>query len=224
MNDWNAYHFVGSQLWDGSPVPDDGVTLKYNGDLVMGYNGFHACRDINDAFWWNFAGDTICRVYCSGEIIEHQDRLVCSCRTIVARRCATAMLRDYARACALDVIHLWDAPKVVVRFLESGDHAILDDAKSILKSIDVSVTRTMNPYARVPRLTAAWAVRSASAATAEGPPWSDAKDAASHALMASSRTTENIQRQRLAKWTEIAFESAPRVSSEKVHFTEHIDE
>jgi hypothetical protein len=31
------------------------------------------------------------------------------------------VLREFARECALDVIHLWDAPQIVRDYLESGD-------------------------------------------------------------------------------------------------------
>jgi hypothetical protein len=33
---------------------------------------------------------------------------------------ATSLLREFARKCALDVIHLWDAPAIVKEYLETG--------------------------------------------------------------------------------------------------------
>ncbi len=46
---------------------------------------------------------------------------------------ATDVLRRFARKCALDVIHLWDAPDVVVRFLKTGDESLREAAKDAAK-------------------------------------------------------------------------------------------
>lgn len=35
MKSWNAYHFVGDKLRDGSPVPADGVKLIHTGKLKL---------------------------------------------------------------------------------------------------------------------------------------------------------------------------------------------
>ena len=44
-----AYHFVGSTLRDGSPIPEDGVTLVYSGALKMCRSGLHASIEPFDA-------------------------------------------------------------------------------------------------------------------------------------------------------------------------------
>jgi hypothetical protein len=49
---------------------------------------------------------------------------VCRRRKIVKRIDATELLRKFARHCALSVIHLWDAPKVVRDYLETGDESL----------------------------------------------------------------------------------------------------
>ena len=41
---------------------------------------------------------------------------------------ATATLRAFARACALDVLHLWEAPAAVKEYLETGNEALRDAA------------------------------------------------------------------------------------------------
>jgi hypothetical protein len=40
----------------------------------------------------------------------------------------TPLLGQFARACALDVLHLWDAPDVVRAYLTTGDETIREDA------------------------------------------------------------------------------------------------
>jgi hypothetical protein len=119
--EWNAYHFVGTTLRDGSPIPADGVTLRHGGSLKLCRSGLHASRKAWQALKYA-PGHTLCRVHCSGEFIEPkgEDKLVCSDRTIVARIDAEQLLFDFARSCALDVRHLWDAPDVVNEFLGTG--------------------------------------------------------------------------------------------------------
>ena len=104
-----AWHFVRDTLRDGRPVPADGEKLVHDGELVMCRSGLHASESIIDAL--NYApGSIVCRVELSGEVIHDDDKSVASERTILWRVRGGALLRDFARKCALDVIHLWDAP------------------------------------------------------------------------------------------------------------------
>ena len=117
-----AYHFVGATLRDGRPIPPDGVWLEHDGPLVMCESGLHASKHPLDAL--NYApGMTLCLVEVE-DYIEDSDKLVARRRKIIARRDATAMLREFARAQALGVIHLWDAPAVVREYLETGDETL----------------------------------------------------------------------------------------------------
>ena len=125
--EYNAYHFVGATLRDGSPVPPDGETLKWTGELIMCRSGLHASRKPWQALEYA-PGPTLCRVHCAGETINGDDKLVCRERTIIARIDATDILRRYARACALDVAHLWDCPNVVMDYLNTGDDSKRDAA------------------------------------------------------------------------------------------------
>ena len=118
-----AWHFVGEKLRDGRPVPPDGEKLTYDGPLVMCESGLHASIKIIDAL--GFApGEVICRVECGGEIVTSDDKLICSERTILWRVDGGSLLREFARWCASQVIHLWDAPDVVKRYLETGDESL----------------------------------------------------------------------------------------------------
>lgn len=118
-----AWHFVGAALRDGSPIPADGVTLKFSGRLELCASGFHASRRLIDALQYA-PGGTLCRVECGGTIEEGGDKLVCRQRTILWRVDSTDFLRLFARQCALDVLHLWNAPDVVRQYLETGNEKL----------------------------------------------------------------------------------------------------
>src|SRR5574343_506620 len=118
-----AYHFVGDKLRDGCPVPTDGEWLVHDGPMVMCASGLHASRHPFDALMYA-PGPVLCLVDCDEIDAEENDKLVCRRRRIVARFDATTMLRAFARQCALDVIHLWDAPQVVRDYLTTGDDSI----------------------------------------------------------------------------------------------------
>lgn len=124
-----AYHFVGDKLRDRRPVPPDGEWLVHDGDAVMCKSGLHASRDPFDALQ-HAPGAVLCMVECDDVVEEGDDKLVCRRRRIVARFDATEMLRAFARQCALDVVHLWSAPQVVLDYLRTGDESLRDAASS----------------------------------------------------------------------------------------------
>lgn len=115
-----AWHFVGTHLRDGRPVPEDGVWLEHEGRLELCASGLHASRHPFDALTYA-PGPILCLVECEGDVVEDKDKLVCRRRRIVARRDATEGLRYFARMQALSVVHLWDAPDVVLDFLMTGE-------------------------------------------------------------------------------------------------------
>jgi len=146
-----AWHFVGPTLRDGRPVPADGEWLEHDGPMAMCKSGLHASRKILDALRYA-PGNTICRVECEDVVEEQDDKLMCRRRRILWQVDGEALLRDFARRCALDVIHLWDAPKVVVRYLKTGDESSRDAARA-----------TARAAARAAARDAAWATAGATA-------------------------------------------------------------
>jgi hypothetical protein len=123
-----AWHFVSDTLRDGRPVPADGELLKHDGRLELCASGLHASKNILDALRYA-PGHTICRVEVGGEIIHDSDKLVCLERTILWRVAGEQVLRKFARLCALDVIHLWNAPAIVEQYLKTGDESIREAAR-----------------------------------------------------------------------------------------------
>jgi len=122
-----AWHFTGDKLRDGSAIPKPGVTLFHTGPLVMCRSGFHASKRAIDALSYA-PGYMIHRVELSGKMIHDNDKTVARERTILWSVNGEVLLRDFARRCALDVIHLWDAPEIVARYLKTGDETIRDAA------------------------------------------------------------------------------------------------
>ena len=135
-----AYHFVGEKLRDGRPVPPDGEWLTHDGRAVMCETGLHASRDPFDSLHYA-PGAVLCLVDCDDVVDEGGDKLVCRRRRIVARFDATEMLRAFARQCALDVAHLWDAPPIVLDYLRTGDESLRDAAGAAARDAALAAAR-----------------------------------------------------------------------------------
>ena len=167
-----AWHFVGAALRDGRPLPADGETLTHAGPLVICESGLHGSRRLIDALQYA-PGATICRTRHGGKIIEQDDKLTSSKRTILWRVSGDTLLRDFARACARDVLHLWRAPAVVREWLETGAPALRAAARDA---------------ARDAAKAAAWdAARAAARAAAGGAAGAAARDVARDAARAAAR-------------------------------------
>lgn len=122
-----AYHFVGDTLRDGRPVPPDGEWLEHVGPVEICASGLHASRRPWHALEYA-PGPVLCLVEVDGIVTEQDDKLVARRRRIVRRVDLTDDMRAFARQCALDVLHLWEAPDVVRRYLETGDESLRDAA------------------------------------------------------------------------------------------------
>ena len=153
-----AWHFVGAKLLDGRPIPADGEWLVHDGPVAICKSGLHASPDPFDALRYA-PSTTLCLVECADVVERHTDKLVCR-RRIIKRRDATEMLRAFARWSALQVTHLWGAPRIVERFLETGDDSLRDDARAAA----VATRRIASQYfSRYTALNAVWATIEAAA-------------------------------------------------------------
>ncbi len=101
-----------------------GTTHKVTGKIVPCEHGLHLSKRPFDALTYA-PGPIIYKVRGSGIIIPHgcpTDKYACSERTYIKGGVdCTELLELFARKCALDVVYLWDAPDVVIRFLKTGD-------------------------------------------------------------------------------------------------------
>ena len=129
MNKIQAWHFTADKLRDGRPLPADREVLHHDGPLVMCESGLHWSRTPLAALE-HAPGQILCRVDVWGDSIEDSDKGVSHNRVILWRLDATDLLREFARRCALDVAHLWDAPEIVLNYLRTGDESIRAAARA----------------------------------------------------------------------------------------------
>src|ERR1700688_2326857 len=118
----DAYWFAASDRLphgDGRKVVV-GKSHSLRGEIKICKNALHASRHPFDALKYA-SGSYLYMVRCSGDVIEHGDKIGCRKRTYIAMIDATDLLRRFARQQALSVIHLWDAPAVVSQYLETGN-------------------------------------------------------------------------------------------------------
>ena len=175
-----AWHFVGDTLRDGRPIPADGEWLELSGKLELCIRGLHASPSPLNALRYA-PGNTLCRVQLDGKIIVDDDKMVASRRRIIWHLAAEPMLWAFARWCALQIIHLWDAPEVVVRYLRTGDPKLRDAARDAAR--DAVRTTAWDPARDAARATASWAAARAT------PWWEDAWATTWDVAKATARAT-----------------------------------
>jgi hypothetical protein len=116
-----TYHWHNGTLMDGNTVAA-GYTYSVNGKLEMCRWGMHASRCPLDALAYAPGNHiSICESW--GDVQEQSDKLVARNRAVLWTADAEDIPREFARWCALQVIHLWDAPKAVREYLETGDES-----------------------------------------------------------------------------------------------------
>jgi hypothetical protein len=125
-----AWHFTANTLRDGSPLPPLGEWLEYDGPIDPCCSGLHGSVHPFDALQYA-PGPLLHRVELAGTIVPHGnpiDKYAASRRRILASHNASDTLRCFARQCASDVLHLWDAPRVVKDYLSTGDESLREAA------------------------------------------------------------------------------------------------
>ena len=114
-----------------------GITHSVKGEIIPCRHGLHLSKNIMDAL--NYApGPVIYKVKGHGVIIPHGkpiDKYACSKRTYIAGGVdISAILGKFARLCALDVIHLWNPPDIVVKYLKTGNEGLRAAARDTARA------------------------------------------------------------------------------------------
>jgi len=117
-----AWHFTGSTLRDGSPIPAIGQTLIFPGKIEICKAGYHWSRRPSQALKYA-PGPMLHKVSYGGVVAEQSEKGVSSERTIFASIDATHLLRRFAADQALGVAHLWDMPGIVREYLTTLDES-----------------------------------------------------------------------------------------------------
>jgi len=176
MSAIRAWHWLSAPNTYANGLPWSEVAV-HTGKLELCKSGLHASEQALDSLRYA-PGPIVCRVECSGEIVRGDDKLVCTQRRVLWQRDATAVLRKFARLCALDVAHLWDAPQIVREYLETGDESKRAVASSAASAAAMAAAWSVASSAA---WAAAWAAAMAAASTAD---WSVASSAAWNAVRA----------------------------------------
>ena len=122
---------------------------------------------------------------------------------------ATEVLRSFTRKCALDVVHLWEAPPVVKRYLRTGDPKLRVAARATAKAAAGAASgaaawnaawATARAAARAAAWAAGGAARDAAWATAGAIARATAGDTA---MTAAGVATKARQSRRLARMLQV---------------------
>jgi ribosomal protein L12E/L44/L45/RPP1/RPP2 len=83
MSTYDGWHFAGSALRDGSPLPRKGETLHMDGGPVLCKRGYHASARALDAL--SYAPRAmVARVSLSGTVVEQGDKACATDRTMLS--------------------------------------------------------------------------------------------------------------------------------------------
>jgi hypothetical protein len=201
-----AYHFAPKDnrlgCGDGRAIVL-GETLTVDASRISPCEyGLHASAHPLDALRYA-SGPLLYRVQLGGTIMPHGkpiDKYAASERTALAGgKDASPMLHAFARSCALDVIHLWDAPAVVREYLETGDETKRDAAWAAADAAWAAARAAARDAARA-AADAAWAAADAAWAAARDAAWAAARDAARAARAAADAAWAGVDAARDAAW------------------------
>jgi hypothetical protein len=96
-----------------------GITHTVDCEPILCKQGLHRSKRIIDALDCA-PGNIVWRVELTGKIVHGSDKVSATNRKYLWGVDCNDILKDFARRCALDVIHLWDAPDVVISYLKTG--------------------------------------------------------------------------------------------------------
>jgi len=177
---------------DGRLV-EAGVTHSVSGELELCGNGLHFSVSSLNAL--DYAPSPIVwRVNVFGNIIKSYDKGCARERGYLWGYDATKVLRHFARLCALDVVHLWNAPDVAIRFLRTGDESLRAATRAAARTATRAAAGTA---ARNAAGTAARNAAGNTARTAARDAARAARDAARDAARAATREAQNRRLHRM---------------------------
>lgn len=147
-----AWHFLrpNGKLRDGKEAVL-GKTYRVDPPLVLCEVGLHFSYRALDAVSYS-ESSIVTLVKVGGTVVMGDDKGCCSERTIVAGPVnAESTLHEFARWCALQVIHLWNCPPIVKEYLETGKEELRVAAWAAARDV-------ARIAARVAARAAAWGV------------------------------------------------------------------
>ena len=128
---------------NGQPIMRDGTLIEIGkryeieGEPELCARGYHGSLRAIDAL--KYAPGAWVSLRPLDGVIEGDDKAVGKSFMQQKGADATEVLREFARLCALDVVHMWDAHQVVIDYLKTGDKSLRDAV------IDASKNCAWNP-------------------------------------------------------------------------------
>ena len=114
-----------------------GITHSLDSEIIPCRYGLHLSKRPIDALAYA-TSSIIYKVVGFGTIVPHGDpidKYACSKRKYIGGGLdISETLRHFARLCALDVIHLWDAPDVVIEYLNTGNEKLRAAARDAARA------------------------------------------------------------------------------------------
>jgi hypothetical protein len=157
---------------------------------ILCERGLHGSKRILDALEYA-PGPVVWRVKLSGDVVAGDNKVAATNREYQWGYDATEVLRQFARKCALDVIHLWDAPDLVVQYLKTGDESLRAAARDAAGAAAGAAARTASWAARVASWTAAGVAWTAARAAAGAADAAWAATGAADGAWAAAREKQN---------------------------------
>ena len=155
-----------------------GKTHSLKGKIIICKHALHGSIHPFDALQYA-TGPYLYQVEQWGDLIKESDKIGSIYRKYISMNDITYELRLFARQQALSVIHLWKAPEIVKKYLETGEESIRTAAEAA--AWDAAWAGAV-----------AWAAAGAAAgnaawAAAREAAWAAARDAAGDAAGAAAR-------------------------------------
>lgn len=190
-----AWHFSTGELAfqerANTPPIKGGITYRRDPEkLQLCEYGLHASIKPGDALEYA-PGSIVSRVRLSGRIVKSHDKCVASVRKHLWVMNADDVLREFARWCALEVIHLWGPPQIVIDYLKTDNEKLRDAAAATARDAAGDAARAAARYAA--RAAAGVAAEVAVRAAEDAATWAatasaeDAWDAAGVAAWVAAR-------------------------------------
>jgi hypothetical protein len=132
VKEWLGWHFADYsetlRYGDGRKI-EVGTTHKVGCEPILCEQGLHASPTVYKALGYA-PGPILFRVSLGGVIVHGDDKSCATERTYLARINIDELLHEFGRKCSLDVVHLWDCPRIVRDYLETGDENLRSAAWS----------------------------------------------------------------------------------------------
>ena len=103
--------------------PEVGKTHTVKCAPVLCSSGLHASVRATDALKYA-QSSRLWLVDVTGNVLVGDDKICGKRRKYIAVADVELVLREHARWCALQVVHLWDAPQIVLDYLNTGDEKL----------------------------------------------------------------------------------------------------